>query len=75
MAFFLESMKDVNGVRQPNEIDNTINAGFIPDTEYFDALPYGRHGFEVVWLLATLNFIELITGLANIARKITKTVE
>lgn len=58
-------MKHVNGFGPAGIVDNAKSTGVIDNSEFFDALPYGRHRFEIVGLVTALNFVELVAGVVT----------
>jgi hypothetical protein len=61
LCLFLEHTQDLDRVRQPGSVDNPKSPGVTPNPYFFDAFANCGHGLEVVWLLAVLYFIKLVT--------------
>jgi hypothetical protein len=56
-------MEHINRVGKPGRINDAVGARVIPHPNFLNALANTRHWFEVIGLLATLHFVELIAAI------------
>ena len=54
-------MQDVDSLRAPGQVNHSVGAALFRNADLLDTLANGGHRLEVVGLIASLNFVELIT--------------
>nr|WP_321466168.1 hypothetical protein [uncultured Desulfobulbus sp.] len=62
-------MQNINRISQSCGVDDAKCPGFVPDSNFFNTFADRRHGLEIVWMFAPLNFIKLFGILSGIIWK------
>ena len=60
MRFLLECVENVNGLRTSSHVYHAVGADRVRNSNLLHTFADGGHRFEIVWLVASLLFMELI---------------
>jgi len=61
----LEGVQHIHGVGQACDINHSVRSSVAPDAKFFDAFADARHRFEIVRLQASLQTVDLESGVAT----------
>ncbi|MFO0780147.1 MAG: hypothetical protein U0223_21375 [Nitrospira sp.] len=76
LGFLLKRMQHVNGFSEASYVDYAIRTGVIPHSEFLNSLSNRRHRFEIGWLLAVLDLLQLVPRIMpRIFRKLSGTLQ
>ena len=69
-------MQHVDGFSEASYVDHAIRTGVTPHPEFFNSLSNRRHRFEIGWLLAVLDLLQLVSCIVpSIFRKLSETLQ
>jgi hypothetical protein len=69
-------MQHVDGLSEASYVDHAIRTGVIPHSEFLNSLSNRRHRFEIGWLLAVLDLLQLVPRIMpRIFRKLSETLQ
>jgi len=69
-------MQHVDGLREAGYVDHAIRTGVTPYSEFFNSLSNRRHRFEIGWLLAVLDLLQLVPRIMpHIFWKLSETLQ
>src|SRR5579859_4621290 len=60
LCLLLKSVQDIHSLGQPHRINDSVSARTIPNSYFFNTVPYGRDRLKVVWRLTFLQSSQLI---------------
>jgi len=69
-------MQQVDGFSEASYVDHAIRTGVIPHSEFLNSFSNRRHRFEVGWLLAVLDLLQLVPRIVpRIFRKLSEALQ
>lgn len=75
-GFLLKRMEHVHRLCEASHVEHAIRTGVIPHSEFFNSLSNRRHRFEIGWLLAVLDLLQLIPSIMPpVFRKLSETLQ
>ncbi len=72
----MEGVQDVDSLRAPGQVNHAVSAARVRNANLLDTRADGGHRLEVVGLVASLNFVELITSIVpRVLREVSQALE
>jgi hypothetical protein len=69
-------MQHVDGFSEASYVDHAIGTEVIPHSEFHNSFSNRRHRFEIGWLLAVLDLLQLVPRIVSrIFRKLSETLQ
>ena len=69
-------MQHVDGFSEASYVDHAIRAGVIPHAEFLNSFSNRRHRFEIGWLLAVLDLLQLVPCIMpSVLRKLSEALQ
>jgi len=69
-------MQHVDGFSEASDVDHAIRTGVIPHSAFLNSFSNRRHRFEIGWLLAVLDLLQLVPRIMPRAfRKLSETLQ